>query len=222
MVINQTNGDKSDASLKVAESVADNSTIKKSELYDDSSDIIGFKIDIRCLYDLPYHETDICSMEVCLPSTDEAKFLGGISKLLREGRLNTTSLVPLCRRGANDKYTWICQICGLQAFFSTITYAGNDLFVAVSQFAIALPTCIDEVEDFEESIRHLLFFKDDIQAICESALPNDEYRSDISMRQRGTLVFFDGLRIQRGNANVEKRGQKLSLVQAGQSSIQHL
>lgn len=78
--------------------------IEKSEIYDDSSSIIRFKIDIRCLYDLPNHEAGICCIEVCLLSTDKAKFPGDISKLLREGRLNTTSLVPLCRRGANDKY----------------------------------------------------------------------------------------------------------------------
>jgi hypothetical protein len=54
----------------------------------------------------------------------------------------------------------ICQICGLQAFFSTVTYVGNDLFVAVNQFTVSIPNCIDELEFFEESIKQLILFQE--------------------------------------------------------------
>lgn len=67
----------------------------KNGLYDNHNYIVGFKIDPRYLYALRNEEVYICSMEVCLPNADKGKFLGDISKLLREGRVNTTSLLLL-------------------------------------------------------------------------------------------------------------------------------
>lgn len=73
---------------------------------------------------------------------------------MREGKsiansLNNVSSGDIC-------FSWIVQISGLRAYFSTVAYVGHDLHVGVLQNQIMFPSCIGELNDM---IKSLAFFK---------------------------------------------------------------
>ena len=102
--------------LKVAESVPCDSTNEKIYMYgSDHKNLIGFKVDIRMLYDFSWEEFDLGNLECCLPSANEAKVLGDHGKLVREGRTNTSSLVSVVDN-LSVVHTWVIQTYGLKSF----------------------------------------------------------------------------------------------------------
>ncbi|KAI8885047.1 hypothetical protein K501DRAFT_180877, partial [Backusella circina FSU 941] len=111
--------------------------------------IIGFKTDIRFIYDYEDTEFDIGALEVCLPDADDAKVTDDEAKLLREGKLIATVLHKVSS-GEIDT-SWIIQVSGLKAHLSTVTYIGYDLYVGIQQNEIPFPSCIGELNDDAKS-----------------------------------------------------------------------
>lgn len=118
--------------LKPTETVPDDSTSEKAYIYEDydNKHIIGFKIDLRFIYDFEDKEFDLCSLECCLEDADEEKTQHDHSKLIREGKTNTTSLYYVTEN-MPSMHTWIIQACGLTLYVSTVVYVGKDSFVVI-------------------------------------------------------------------------------------------
>ncbi|KAI9481233.1 MAG: hypothetical protein EXX96DRAFT_455531, partial [Benjaminiella poitrasii] len=72
--------------LKVGKSILHESTKEKAKIYNEANNVKVFKIDIRCVHDYKNEDIDVCSIEMCLPDSNNEKILGDLSKLLREGR----------------------------------------------------------------------------------------------------------------------------------------
>lgn len=143
--------------LKFDESALSHSTTEKQDIYSEEKGVVGFKIDLRCIFDHGEKEFDFACLESCLSDADEAKVRLDGAKLLREARSN---LVNLQYALPNDKKLnpWFVQVTGLKAMFSTIVYDDNDLYVSVSQFMIDYPSCIEELESFSGALVKLFSF----------------------------------------------------------------
>jgi hypothetical protein len=80
--------------LKPAEFVPDESTSEKVYVYGDSStSLIGFKIDIRFMFNFQNDEFDLCSLEAAREDPGGDKVNDNHSKLVREGKTNTVALI---------------------------------------------------------------------------------------------------------------------------------
>ncbi|KAI8375470.1 hypothetical protein BD560DRAFT_326923 [Blakeslea trispora] len=83
----------------------------------------GETTDIRFIFDYKESEFDIGGAEVCLPNANITKVTDDEGKLLREGKsiansLNSVSSGDIC-------FSWIVQISGLRANFSTVAYVDS-------------------------------------------------------------------------------------------------
>ncbi|KAI9469855.1 MAG: hypothetical protein EXX96DRAFT_491663, partial [Benjaminiella poitrasii] len=106
------------------------------------------------IFDYKESEFDMGGAEVCLPNANITKATDDEAKLLREGKSIANSLDNV--GSGNICFSWIVQILGLQAYFSTVTYVGHDLHVGVLQNQIVFPSCIGELN---ATIKSLAFFK---------------------------------------------------------------
>ncbi|CAO3691072.1 unnamed protein product [Rhizopus stolonifer] len=140
--------------VKKGETVPTDSTIEKSNFYSTNKHIIGFKSDIRFIFDYKGSEFDIGGAEVCLPNASNTKVTDDGAKLLREGKIIANSLNNVS--SGDIRFSWIIQISGLRAYFSTVAYVGHDLHVGILQNQIVFPSCIGELNDTTKS---LIFFK---------------------------------------------------------------
>ncbi|KAI7892443.1 uncharacterized protein EV154DRAFT_418827, partial [Mucor mucedo] len=113
--------------------------------------VIGFKTDIRFIFDYKESEFGIGGAEVYLPNADITKLTDNEAKLLREGKRITNPL-----NNVSSDLSWIVQISGLRAYFSTVAYVGHDLHVGILQNQSLFPSCIGELNDATKS---LAFFK---------------------------------------------------------------
>lgn len=102
--------------LKTGETVPDDSTNGKATLYDSMNKVVGFKIDIRFLFDYDGYEFDLGAAEVCVPGSLDQKINDDLAKLLREGKDNTDSQHKATFGDKEPPYTWILQIVGLTIF----------------------------------------------------------------------------------------------------------
>lgn len=150
--------------MKKGETVPTESTTEKSTLYNDNNHVIGFKVDNRFVFDYKESEFDIDVVEACLPDADDTKVTGDEAKLLREGKNIADSLNKVCSGGVRS--SWIVQISGLKAYFSTVCYVGHDLYVGVLQNELEFPSCIGELNDATKSLnffKALFQFRDNIE-----------------------------------------------------------
>ncbi|KAG1462710.1 hypothetical protein G6F56_005454 [Rhizopus delemar] len=140
--------------VKKGETVPTDSTIEKSNFFSANRHITGFKTDIRFIFDYKESEFDIGGAEVCLPYANNTKVTDDEAKLLREGKIIANSLNNV--NSGNIHFSWVIQISGLRAYFSTIAYVGHDLHVGVLQNQVVFPSCIGELNDTTKS---LIFLK---------------------------------------------------------------
>jgi hypothetical protein len=129
--------------LKPNESVSDDSTNEKVYIYSDShTNLIGFKVDLRFLYDFEGKEFGICNVVCSKSHAGDEKIYGDHTKLIREGKTNTISLCNITE-DLDPVYTWIIQVCGLKLFVClTVVHVGNDLLLLVLQFNVTYPLVI--------------------------------------------------------------------------------
>jgi hypothetical protein len=131
-------------------------------------EIIGFKVDLRFIYDFEGKEFDMCDLECSRQDADNDKTYNDHSKLIREGKTNTISLynitedIPIVR-------TWIIQACGLKLYVSTVVYVDDDLFTVIPQFNINYPTAIGQLDSFVTDIEHLFTFKKDVEKLAHTS-----------------------------------------------------
>lgn len=95
--------------LKIGETVLSGSTHSKSELYPSHDKIIGFKVDIRIIFDYKMDEFDIVCGEACVPLPGQSKLEHDMSKLLREGKLIQTTLQSIII-DPKDSISWMLLI----------------------------------------------------------------------------------------------------------------
>ncbi|GAA5799953.1 hypothetical protein HPULCUR_005374 [Helicostylum pulchrum] len=146
------------------ETVIKNSTQQKSALYQSDSHVIGFKVDVRLIYDHGSSEFDIGAAEACLSEADDNKIVGDRAKLLREGKDNVDTLIKVS--SGDIRSSWIIQISGLMAYICTVTYVGSDLFVGTLQNTITFPSSIGELNDQAKSLdffNGLLQLRDNVE-----------------------------------------------------------
>lgn len=138
------------------ESALVQSTIEKQENYPIHKGVVGFKVDLRCLYDFGNVEYNIASFEACLPDADQAKIVYDQAKLIREAKINLVQLQYLLHDQAY--HSWSVQLIGLKAVFRTAVYNGDDLFVCVPQFTVEFPCCLKDLDEFTAEVSKLSSF----------------------------------------------------------------
>lgn len=116
--------------------------------------MVGFKVDLRFIYDFEDKEFDLCDLEYSLEDADDEKTYHDYSKLIREGKTITTSLynatedIPIIP-------IWIIQACELKLYISTVVYVDENLFVVILQFDIKYPTAIGQLDSFIKNLQEL-------------------------------------------------------------------
>ncbi|KAI9257869.1 hypothetical protein BY458DRAFT_518371 [Sporodiniella umbellata] len=110
----------------------------------------------------------MCSLECSKEDANDSKIYQDHSKLVREGRTNTASLLNNIRN-PDDIHTWTIQACGLCLYFSTVVYVDNNLFVVIPQFRVEFPTTIGELAVFVKDIEKLFSFKQDIEYLARTS-----------------------------------------------------
>ncbi|GAA5815771.1 hypothetical protein MFLAVUS_009286 [Mucor flavus] len=155
--------------LKPSETVPDDSTSEKAYIYEETNKhLIGFKVDLRFIYDFEDKEFDLCDLECSLEDADDEKTYHDHSKLIREGKTNTISLynaiddIPVI-------HTWIIQACGLKLYVSTVVYVDDNLFVVIPQFDLKYPTTIGQLNSFIDGIQHLFMLKKDVEKLAQTS-----------------------------------------------------
>lgn len=79
---------------------------------DDNKNLLGFKVDLRFIYDFEDEEYDMCSLEFSHEDTNDEKTYHDHSKLICEGETNVISLFNITV-DLPMVYTWIIQVCGI-------------------------------------------------------------------------------------------------------------
>jgi hypothetical protein len=145
--------------LKCGETIPDDSTEEKSRLYVGEKHIVGFKTDIRFICGYDNSEFDIGALEVCLPDAEDDKVTNDEAKLLREGKSMAKALHNVT--SGDIDASWIIQVSGLNAFFSTLSYVG------LLQNEVSFPSSIGELNDdvkIKSLFQGLFKFRDSIES----------------------------------------------------------
>lgn len=149
--------------LKTGETVPDDSTNGKATLYDNMNKVVGFKIDIRFLFDYDGYEFDLGAAEVCVPGSLDQKINDDLAKLLREGKDNTDGLHKATFRDKGPPYSWILQIVGLTNHMSSVHYVGHQLNVGVFQKTINFPNSVIELSSGKDFLYGLFRLRDSME-----------------------------------------------------------
>ncbi|KAG1551416.1 hypothetical protein G6F51_001854 [Rhizopus arrhizus] len=104
--------------IKVRETVLSGSTYSKADLYPNYDIIVGFRVDIRVIFDFKQDEFDIACGESCISLPGQNKLEHDKSKLLREGKLMQTILQNVIM-DPKESISWMLQLSGLTCSFST-------------------------------------------------------------------------------------------------------
>ena len=112
--------------LYSGESVNAVTTTKKQEVYQNKSNIIGFKIDIRLVYDGQEHQLDVSAGEIAKNTAAEKKVFMDQGKLLRESKDILDYLIQNASdENAHEKLScFMIQIAG-----TSVVIASNSICV---------------------------------------------------------------------------------------------
>ncbi|KAI7889040.1 uncharacterized protein EV154DRAFT_515649 [Mucor mucedo] len=151
--------------IKTGETVSENTTESKANLYYNHTNIIGFKTDLRILVDFDDEEFDLVCGEGCLRDASDKKISSDISKLAREGKEAEVAIQQIYN--SMDKYSiksraWLCQFIGPRCIFSTIHATKHQYHVMIPEFSLTFPTSFLG-SDGISSIRCLFTFRDSVE-----------------------------------------------------------
>ncbi|CAO3649660.1 unnamed protein product [Cunninghamella blakesleeana] len=154
--------------IKSGESINQSSSQMKQQQYSDSSRI-GFKIDVRFIYDGEDDEYDIGVGELAIDSK-EKKLYHDLGKLLREGKDVLDGMLRLIinEEQASTATAWVIQLCGLQGHVSSIHLTKNGLYVAVPQCKLLFPSSISNIDVFLDTFRCLLLFFNNLESTAHN------------------------------------------------------
>ncbi|KAL9536491.1 hypothetical protein MBANPS3_012613, partial [Mucor bainieri] len=117
--------------LTIGETVNSETTEQKMLVYRDSTNIIGFKTDIRFYVKNGGISFDVASVEAGKQVPGSTKMKEDHAKLMREGKCNAAAL---CRAtGGAVSHSWNLQVSGRFCILSTINYCDYDMHAAISQ-----------------------------------------------------------------------------------------
>lgn len=140
------------------ESVNDTTTLNKKEIYSESHSI-GFKIDLRFIYDTDEDEYDVGAGEVARDNNDK-KLIHDLGKLVREGKdvLDGLLHIVMDDKVAKDLSAWVIQISALQGEVASTHLAENGAYAAIPQGKLRFPSNLSNMEDFIDTISNLFLF----------------------------------------------------------------
>jgi hypothetical protein len=151
--------------IKTGETVPENTTESKANLYHDHANIIGFKTDMRILVDVEEEEFDLVCGEGCLQHATDEKVGSDMSKLLREGKEAEVAIQEVYDSTSQDSVksrAWLCQFVGLQCKFSTLHATKHQYHVNVPEFSLSFPSSFLG-SDGINSIKCLFDFRDSVE-----------------------------------------------------------
>lgn len=111
--------------IKIGEAVLAGTKFSKSLLYQNSDQFVGFKVDVRILFDYKDKEFDLMCGEARLHNTNTAKTTFDNLKLIRKGKEMQRNLAHIFYDESNVDYVWMVQTDGLTCSFSTIHPTSN-------------------------------------------------------------------------------------------------
>ncbi|KAG1465757.1 hypothetical protein G6F56_004824 [Rhizopus delemar] len=153
--------------IKIGETVLAGTTFAKSLLYEDSNNVVGFKVDVRILVDYKDEEFDLMCGEACHHDASDIKSRTDASKLIREGKEMQRNLAHIFYDENNVGNVWMIQIKGTKCSFSTIHPTPYHYHVNVPQFEISFPTSYSLLDEINYNfIGPLLAFKASIEKLA--------------------------------------------------------
>lgn len=171
--------------LKVGETVLSGSTYSKSDQYPNHDNIVGFKVDIRVIFDSKLEEFDIVCGEACIPLPGQDKLEHDITKLLREGKLMQTTLQNVIIN-PKESISWMLQLSGPTcSFYTSHNTKHSEYHVSVPQFTATFPSSYSQLADFFSVIEKLLMFRSSVEQIAHKL--NSCIRSRLDKQQERTL-----------------------------------
>ncbi|KAK4512007.1 uncharacterized protein ATC70_013249 [Mucor velutinosus] len=153
--------------IKTGETTSDYTAWNKSQLYTGSSNIVGFKIDIRFLVKHSNIDIDLCAAELARNDGDE-KIIDDEGKLNREAKDILDNLVTIIPQSKSTVSSgWTFQIGGSSCFVSSIHLDANGLYVVVPQYQFVLPASLSELDLFPDILAKLLTFRQSMYSIAD-------------------------------------------------------
>ncbi|ORZ12016.1 hypothetical protein BCR42DRAFT_356875 [Absidia repens] len=146
--------------MKTGESVNGTSSESKKQQYPQHTNVSGFKIDLRFVYDSKdKQEFDVGAGESARSSQDD-KLAHDLGKLTREGKdvLDGLVCVALDDEQGVDCSGWVLQLSGMQGQIASVHLAGDGLYVAVPQGKLLFPMSISSMGPFLDTLQVLFLF----------------------------------------------------------------
>ncbi|KAG2204323.1 hypothetical protein INT47_009365 [Mucor saturninus] len=151
--------------IKTGETVSENTTVSKANLYHNHTNIVGFKTDLRILVDFDDEEFDLVCGEGCLRDASDKKISSDTSKLAREAKEAEVAIQHIYNSTDKDfikSRAWLCQFIGPQCIFSTIHATKHQYHVVIPEFSLSFPTSFLG-SDGINSIKCLFTFRDSVE-----------------------------------------------------------
>lgn len=171
--------------IKVGETVLSGSTYSKADLYPNYDIIVGFRVDIRVIFDSKQDEFDIVCGESCISLPGQNKFEHDKSKLLREGKLMQTILQNVIM-DPKESIFWMLQLSGLTCSFSTSHNTKySEYHVSIPQFTATFPCSFSQLDGFFSVIEKLFMFRNSVEKIAHKL--NNSIRTRLDKQQERSL-----------------------------------
>lgn len=151
--------------IKTGETVPENTTESKADLYHDHTNVVGFKTDLRILVDFDEEEFDLVCGEGCLRDATDKKVGSDMSKLAREGKEVEVAIQQIYNSTDKDSIkskAWLCQFIGPRCIFSTLHATKYQYHVIIPEFSLSFATSFLG-SDGINSIKCLFNFRDSVE-----------------------------------------------------------
>ncbi|KAI7862958.1 hypothetical protein BDF14DRAFT_1710471, partial [Spinellus fusiger] len=128
--------------------------------------IVGFRVDIRVIFDFKQDEFDLVCGEACIALPSQNKLEHDKSKLLREGKLMQTILQNVIM-DPKESISWMLQLSGPTCSFSTShNTRHSEYHVNIPQFTATFPSSFSQLDGFFSVIEKLFMFRNSVEKIA--------------------------------------------------------
>ncbi|KAG1050513.1 hypothetical protein G6F43_007220 [Rhizopus delemar] len=137
--------------MKIGELSPAHGAIARKRTY--SKDCVGFKVDLRLLYDSRQNEHDLLAMEVAKDGST-SKLCADVCKLMREAKDNIDNTLQhiLKNKVVSLPSSWYMQANGLDAHLGSIHLAKPGLYLALHQGKLYFPRTLSTLLDFKNNV----------------------------------------------------------------------
>lgn len=134
---------------------------------------IGFKVDVRILFDFKQEESDIVCGEACVSFPGQAKLEHDTLKLLREGKLVLDTLKNVLI-GSNESISWMLPLSGpICSFYTTHNTKYSYYHVSTPQFTTTFLSSFIRLANFYlllKTCRIQVLYSDNLDVIFYTKL----------------------------------------------------